>query len=743
MNRMIFLVTLFTVLGFSVVSGTGVDLASSRTGMGLILLGVGALLWSFEGLLQPFKIGRAWLLCLSFLGGFYFIGRAALGGPVGLALPDVVLVLTFLCIYLVSASSNLSLKRVMVWALAVLCVANIGVAFSQKFGGEAFFVWKEATESSRLVAGLFGHYNPFSGFMNGSIFFFATFTFFGKKIWLRIGSGFLTVAIIAAVVFGGSRGGWVSLAVGLTVWVLMVLAYLKQRKSRVFGVAMISGILFMFIGLAGSTLMIQKIIDQRAEDMLELHGVEGTRSLDDGGRMAFQQQAFEIFKESPLIGMGARSYSYLSLENWDIEKRPLYERPPEFVHNEYLQALSDYGLIGLMVGLLLILVHLISGCYHALTSESTGGDNELPLLQLGAIGGFVAILCQCFFSFLLHVPACMALLALLSGILASQAQSEKVVSTTKGLVERFTGALGIAASVSLIVVGGILTQSYLLSLKANKELAGVSDEESAFRALDTMIDAAHVGRDPNIFEIAGRLSMEYAQNANQSKDGELAKRFSFEAKRAFESGLEYNPNFAAGIAGLPRVEEALGNWKKAEEGHKHAMERLWSREFQLKPHLYAAQSSFSSALRLLYEGNKNDALLELRKAQNRLDERNRILKMPSIVRDDKSFQSELDGWIAFLEAQLLFKEADHVWKNSRPRNSELGYGLMLEAQKRFQASESVVKGKDPYWERLVQQLEFNLQVLEGGRVSPTDLSEKEIAAILGSEAGLDSLPAKR
>lgn len=740
MNRVLYLAVFMAAVGFAGVAATGVDLVTSRIGMGLVVLGLGGLLISFGRLFKPSGVGRGWLLILSCLGGFYFIWRAVSGGPIGLALPDVVLVLTFLAVYLVASSTDQIGKRILMFALVVVCVVNVGVAFAQNFGDQGFFVWKADPEKGKLVSGLFGHYNPFAAFLNGSVFLFLTCVFLSKKTSWRVVSGILAVGILAAVIFSGSRGGWVSLMVGSAVWMVAVLAYLKQKKSKAFGMAMVLGIIFMVLGLTSSVWVVQKITDKRAEKFSEVSGRPSSAEVRDGGRLAYQQLAFEIFQESPAIGMGPRSFSYLSLERWDREKLKMWESPPDFAHNEYLQTLSDYGMIGLAIIVLLVLMHTITGLYHSLTSGDS--QRELSLLQIGAIGGFVAILSQCFFSFLLHTPSCMALLALLAGILGSKSANGPG-DFSKSISERFTGGLGFVVSASLLVIGGVLSQSYLLSRKANEQLTQVSDEQSAFRALNTMMEAAHTGRDPKTFEIAGRLSMKFANEAMRVKDLELATRFNLEAKKAFESSLKYNPHFAAGVAGLPRVEEALGNWDEANEAHEYAMEKLWSREYRLRPHLYAAQSSYAAALRSLYAGKKDEALSQFREGHRRIKKRREILHKVRELDDEKAVRIDLEGWIAFMEARLLFRKGDQVWKNARPRNPEFAHALMLEAQKRYQASEAVVRSKNPNWEKQVKQLQINLGHLKGGQVRPAKLSQEEIDAIITPEAGLDSSPATR
>lgn len=740
MKRVLFLAVFIAAVGFAGVAATGVDLVTSRVGMGLVVLGLGGLLISFGSLFKPSGVGRGWLLSLSCLGGFYFIWRAVSGGPIGLALPDIVLVLTFLAVYLVASSADQRGKRILMFALILLCLGNVGVAFAQNFGDQGFFVWKADPEKRKLVSGLFGHYNPFAAFMNGSVFFFLTFVFLGKKISVRVVSGILVVGMLVAVIFSGSRGGWVSLMAGSAIWVIAVLTYLKQRQSKAFGVAMILGILFLVVGLTSSVWVVQKLTEKRAEISSELSGLKASTVVHDGGRMAFQQLAFEIFQDSPVVGMGPRSYSYLSLQRWDTDKRGVWERPPDFAHNEYLQTLSDYGLVGLAIIVLLALAHAITGVYCAITCGNS--QRELSLLQIGAIGGFVAILSQCFFSFLLHTPSCMALLALLAGILGSKpivAQG----NFSKAISERFVGGLGFVVSVSLLIIGGILSQSYLLSRKANEQLAQVNDEQSAFRAINTMMEAGHVGRDPKIFEIVGRLSMKFANDALLSKDPALARGFNLEARKAFEGSLQYNPHFAAGIAGLPRVEEALGHWDEANIAHENAMEKLWSREYRLRPHLLATQSSFAAAFRALYAGKREEALKQFREGRRRIKKRREILRNTREPEEEKVLRMDLEGWIAFMEARLLYKEGDQVWRNARPRNPKLAYALMLEARKRYQASEAVVRGKNPNWEKQMKQLQVNIGILKGGQVRPAKLSQGEIESIIAPEAGLDSSPATR
>ncbi len=742
MNKVMSLGTLLSMVGFLIVTITGVDLVTSRTSLGLCLLGLGGVLSAWSVFSSSLHRDQAILSFLTCLGSSYFIWRALSGGPIGLALPELVLILISTAAYFGVLSSSHRGRAIFLIGLGIVCLGNLTFAFFQEFTNSAYFVWEESSGRKKAVTGIFGHYNPLAGFLNGSVFFFLTYGLLGKKLPWRILSGIIVVGAFVALLLSGSRGGWLSLLAGGSVWLLVVLTHLKQAKSKYFGLTLVLGMTLALLAISTAQWRLQKLTNERQAHLTEsLIGEENFR-VDDGGRLEFQQLAFEIFQDHPLIGAGPRAYSYLSLEYWDRERRPVRERPPEFAHNEYLQVLADYGVVGLVAAGGLIFLHLIFGVFRVI--ENNAPQQDLRIWQIGAVGGMIALLVQCFFSFLLHVPACVALLGLQAGFLALRSGDRENQSgrMTRGF-SGFRAFYSICISVLLLSIGFILVKSYLLGREANRQISSVLNVESALKALETMRQAGHLGRDPEIFEVMGRLAMSYASEALQKNDPKMGEEFNRLAKIAFQGALRYNPHFAAGLAGLPRVEDALGNWELAEEGHELAMKKLWSREFKLRPHYYAAQSAYASALRSLYDGDRDRALLEFRKAQDRLNQRHDIMKMSSIRHKEKGLIAELAAWVDFMEAQVLFKKGDEIWKNTRPRNPELAYGLMLEAQKRFQACETVVKDKNPNWERLVKQLEFYLGVLEGGRVQPVQFTEEELAEILGREAVLDSRSTSR
>lgn len=726
-------------IGFLYVGVTGGDHVISRTSQGLMLLSVSLFLLGLVACFSPTVHSRTWLSILSVLGGGYFLWRAGSAGPIGLALPDMVLVLVLLAVYQAIALSGMGLKKIFIVALAILCLANVGVAIAQKFSETSFSVWQGKEEMGSMVTGFFGHYNGMASFMNGAVFFFLSLAVLGRSPYTKIACGILVAGILAALLASGSRGGWVSFVAGGVVWLAAINLWLKQKESKWVGVSLLASFVLAVGGILSSVWVVQNLSEKRVKQDSELANQKEV-FVDDGGRLDFQQMAIDVFQDKPILGHGPRAFSYTSLQKWDPSELSLYNRPPEWVHNEYLQALVDYGAVGLVIILVILILHGISGCYSVLIERNQELDN---ILKIGALGGLAAILCQCFFSFLLHFPSCAVLVALQLGILASVTFEKGHGEVSRGIGSRCLGILGIAVSVSLGAIAKPYYQAYSLAMRANEDLGNAVSVEDQLEALDLYQRAGEAGRDPKILEASGRMAMEFAFDAAKSKQSDIAQSFNLRAKAAFESALKFNPHFPPALAGLPRVYEALGEFEKADEAHEQAMVAIWSREFLLKPIYYASKSSLMDGYRAMAKGDDGLALLHFRKARERYLRRREVLTGFWVRPFEKELSKEIEDWISFHEARLLFKEGDRIWKNARPRNPDLAYALMLEAEKRYQASEETVAPKDRRWALQLKQLRNNLGVFRAGRQTPAKISEEQIQSVTRPEAVLDSEPSKR
>lgn len=723
---------------FVIIAATGIDLITSRIGVGLVGLGVALCVVSILRLVNPPLSSRPWLTIFSLLGAGYLVGRALMGGPEGLAVHDVALVLSAIGIYLSVTSTGRGVRGFWIILLAILVAVNVGLAISQSVLENPFYFWQPGGSDESHAIGLFAHYNAFASFLNGTVFFFLSYTFFGRNVAARWACALLSLGLIVTLVMSQSRGGWLSFVVGGSLWMVLLILFLKQRRSKLLGIVSIAVVLLGVGGIVSSVWVVQRITEKRVEKYEENTGRKVEAKVSDGGRVAFQQMGFEIFLDSPVVGGGARAFSYRALEKWDPDTLELWMGDPEFAHNEFIQLLSDYGLVGFVLVLVLLFIHGIVGVINLVSEDDR--DPGLSIWQLGAAGGLVAMLCQSYFSFIFHFPACVVLCAFQLAILASQSKEKSKSRPVFRFTELVIGIGGLGVAAALAFLGINFFKGYMLSKEAVQKLTAAESVEDVFTGLETLEKAGDRSWDPKSFEIVARRAMLEANTALQGNDPAVAEKFNLRAKAAFERSLELNPNFSAALAGLPRVEDALGNHAAAEEGHQKAMKLIWAREIKLRPYFHAARSSFLQALK---SDNDAIALDLLREAKSRILKRREILEPRRELDEEKEIRRIIQAWLNYYEGRAIFQRGNDIWINAKPRNPELALAFLLEAQTRYQLSEKLVKGKDPRWEKEAKQLKFSVGTLEAAQYQPVKLSEEQIGNAIEKEAVLDSNPTTR
>lgn len=733
MNKLSNLALGLCAVFFAIIAATGIDLITSRIGVGLAGLGVTLCIVSILRILSPPQGSRPSLTIFSLLGAGYFVGRALMGGPEGLAVHDVALVLSAIAVYLSVSSTGKGARGLWIILLAIVGIANVGLAISQSASENSFYFWQSGGADEGHAMGLFAHYNAFASFLNGTVFFFLSYVFFGRNAAARWACALLSVGLIVCLVMSQSRGGWLSFVVGGSLWMVLLILFLKQRRSKFLGIVSIAVVALGIGGVVSSVWMVQRITENRVEKYEEVTGRKVEAKVRDGGRVAFQQMGFEIFLDSPVVGGGARAFSYRALEKWDPDTLELWMGDPEFAHNEFVQLLSDYGLVGFALILILLFIHGIVGVINLVSEDDR--DAGLSIWQLGAAGGLVAMLCQSYFSFIFHFPACVVLCAFQLAILASRCKEKSKCRPIFRFTELVIGIGGLGVAAALVFLGVSFFKGYVLSKEAVGQLTTAESADEVLMGLETLEEAGNQSWDPKSFEIVARRAMSEANDALQRKDPDLAEKFNLRAKAAFERALELNPNFSAALAGLPRVEDALGNHAAAEEGHQKAMKLIWAREIKLRPYFHAARGSFLQALK---SDNDASALNLLREAKSRILKRRKILEPRRELDEEKEIRGIIQAWLNYFEGRAIFQQGNDIWINAKPRNPELALALLLEAQTRYQLSEKLVKGKDPRWEKEARQLKFSVETLEAGQYQPLKLSEEQIRNAIEQEAVLDS-----
>jgi O-antigen ligase len=234
-----------------------------------------------------------------------------------------------------------------------------------------------------------------------------------KRFIYLFAAGLMAVALIMT----NSRGGIISLfAEVLFLVATMGLRRRRRRKhrnteseevqgpTRIKSAAMKAGLaLALIVALFGGVVLLG------GEDALTR--VVGSVNTDDPttGRAHFWSVTVDIIKTHPWIGTGLGAFGVV-YTGYD-SRNGMYRL--EQAHNDYLQTLSDGGIIGALLGLFFI-VNLFRMGFTRRSSR----DDFRRGVATGAMAGCFAVLVHSFFDFTLHTPA-NALLFLIMAALAT------------------------------------------------------------------------------------------------------------------------------------------------------------------------------------------------------------------------------------------------------------------------------------------------------------------------------------
>jgi O-antigen ligase len=215
-----------------------------------------------------------------------------------------------------------------------------------------------------------------------------------------------------ALVMTNSRGGVISLVAEI-IFLVATMGLQRRRKKkretakkkpRLISAAIKAGLaLTLIVALFGGVVLMG------GEDALSR--LVGSVNTDDPttGRAHFWSVTTEIIKTHPLIGTGLGAFSVVYTGYDSRNGRYRLEQ----AHNDYLQVLSDGGIVGGALGLFFIV-----GLFRMGFARRESTDDFRRGVATGALAGCFAVLVHSFFDFTLHTPS-NALLFLVLAALAT------------------------------------------------------------------------------------------------------------------------------------------------------------------------------------------------------------------------------------------------------------------------------------------------------------------------------------
>ncbi|TLD70886.1 hypothetical protein FEM03_11310 [Phragmitibacter flavus] len=392
------------------------------------LLGAAASLMVIGGRWPLRTAPSATCLLSVFVMAAYLVGRAVLSPVEIYAREDLFLILGCLVCYLFSATilSDARTRGVILAILILVTLGNLAVGFVHFSGKWNFHIvpsYMRTFGEGQRIGGFFNNSNHLAAFLSmGALFFLGTALMGRINAAGRILLLFLFVSNVIGIALTISRGGLAAIAIGvaitaLVVSILVLKAYPHALWRMLLGAAVLIGFGTMVV------------IGVFSEQLMKRTSALGSESTLSDPRQFIWKAALAQPVESPLTGTGSRMF-YEGCIQYRTADTPSHMKDAQFVHNDWLQLFTDYGWIGLGLGLMVLALHFKQGIHFLKWHLSERFSRNALLTSrnlgyvLGSMTALVAVLSHALVDFHLHVPAVALTASLFLGILANPGISE-------------------------------------------------------------------------------------------------------------------------------------------------------------------------------------------------------------------------------------------------------------------------------------------------------------------------------
>jgi len=412
---------IFLILGLLATGVLGTETRLLFFWPGCLLLGMAGLIagtrWKMRIHFSPSDA------CLTSMLVFvsYLVARACWYPVEIYAREDAVIFLSCFVTYVLTCTvaSHPRWRVAILWALVLLVAGNLAVGFIHFSGNWSFHIVPEFARTfgaeGQRIGGFFVNSNHLAAFLSLVVFLCAGVLCFGRGgASSKLVLGFICICACIGMALTQSRGALVGLGGGVLVLGGVGFWILWQTQRHILGRLAVGISVVLLLG--GSVLFLVNAEFQKRR--------APANPLTNDVRLHIWKAALGQHSINPAFGMGARMfYDYgNTLRPADM---PVHQQEPQFVHNEYLQLLADYGWVGLALAGLMIIVHIAHGwrflrwfVQHKYPHSGTLMSDTAGF-TVGALAALAATLTHAVFEFHLHVPATAVLSALVLGLLAN------------------------------------------------------------------------------------------------------------------------------------------------------------------------------------------------------------------------------------------------------------------------------------------------------------------------------------
>lgn len=392
----------------------------------------------------------------------------------------------------------------------------------------------------------------------------AGYAFVGRgKPLTKILIGYSALVMVAGIAVTSSRGGWVAVSLAL---IAMLMAMLPQRAFR------LPAAILLVLLIGGGTLLATRT-NFFKQHFLKRTIVAGKVDMDV--RYEMWKGAVRMWQDHKWVGVGPGHYDV----RFRIYRPPSVQLQPDRVHNEYLNILADWGIVGaalIAASLGLLGIGIVKVWKHVQRGDRAFSSNlsDKFAFVLGATGGLLALAIHSVVDFNLHIPANAMLAVTLMALLTSH---WRFASERFWFSLRLPGKL--VASVSLLAMIGVLGWQEVrlghewLCLKR----AASAEENSLAKA--ALLEKAYAV-EPNNFATALAIGEIYRLECFEGKDG-----YAEHAEKAivwYQRGITNNPHSGQNYLRWGTVLDFMGQHDEAE--------RVFMRADELDPNGFSTSA---------------------------------------------------------------------------------------------------------------------------------------------------------
>lgn len=477
-----------------------------------------------------------------------------------LAIQDLLLLCMAISTYLVfrAITGSQYAEKGMIFGASGLLAASLYVMFQQ---------WYDPSYSPILPAGevkflrgFHHHYSYCASFLIPTSLIVTSFAFFGRiHGFLRFLFLLLGIAGLIAVVFTKSRGGVIAMGVGVSILFLGGILWGRKKEKKWFlPVALITP----FVAIGGVILFYSLLIN-----------VEQTRSLnsnfsgllDNHIRLYLLSAAITCIFTHPWWGGGSRSFSWESFHAWDPSAYGTLVLKPGHVHNELVQTVSEYGIIGGIL-LIILLFSIITVSIVSISIRSKEGEKlSEDAWRIGGIAGLFGLLAHSLFEGIFRIPPGAILLGLCLSTAAAYLSKDRDHKLSRTLMNGILALCALSCAIPLAFYG-VKSASASIALLPAYYVKKPLNEQIRLEALTEGLKHWPSGQ---LYHLRGSIYRSRANSSHELNEKAELNQLAFED---FSHAADTEPtdpnhwiNQGQTLTSLNRYDEALVTYKKAVE----------------------------------------------------------------------------------------------------------------------------------------------------------------------------------